>query len=189
MNRTFRYPVSRPGNLSLLFLLSLIPICTASLAAQEPMKSVDRDSLIAAAREIMSLQTYCGLVTVDSTGQPHARTMNPFPPEEDMTVWMATSTDSRKAREIGRNPRVCLYYANHETAIGNVNIVGKAFLVQDPAEIQKRERGYWQQAFPDRSKLVLIKVVPEKIEVLNYKRGFHNDPRTFGVPIVEFPKN
>jgi general stress protein 26 len=186
MNFTCRIPVSRLGNVSLLFFLSMIPIRTATLAAQEPLKPANRDSLIAAAREIMALQTYCGLVTVDSTGQPHARTMNPFPPEEDMTVWMATSTDSRKAREIGRDPRVCLYYANHATAVGNVNIVGKAFLVQDPSEIRKRERGYWQQAFPDRSKLVLIKVVPEKIEVLNYKRGFHNDPQTFQVPVVEF---
>jgi general stress protein 26 len=166
----------------LLLLLS----SSVSLHSQEHLKSADRDSLIVAAREIMSLQTYCGLVTVDSTGQPHARTMNPFPPEDDMTVWMATSTDSRKAREIAHDPRVCLYYADHGTAIGNVSIVGKAYLVQEPSEISKRERGYWQQAFPDRSKLVLIKVVPEKIEVLNYKRGFHNDPRTFQVPVVEF---
>lgn len=167
-------------------VLALLLSSAASLRSQEPPKPANRDSLIAAAREIMSLQTYCGLVTVDSTGQPHARTMNPFPPEADMTVWMATTTDSRKAREIARNPRVCLYYADHGTAIGNVNIVGKAFLVQDPSEIRKRERGYWQQAFPDRSKLVLIKVVPEKIEVLNYTRGFHNDSRTFAVPVVEF---
>ncbi len=176
MNRTSHRPVSHNGESLLLLLLSMMFVHTGSLSAQEPPNAANRDSLISAAREIMSLQTYCGLVTVDFTGRPHARTMNPFPPEDDMTVWMATSTDSRKAREIAHDPRVCLYYADHGTAVGNVNIVGNAFLVQDPSEIRKRERGYWQQAFPDRSKLVLIKVVPEKIEVLNYKRGFHNDP-------------
>ncbi len=167
-------------------VLVLLFSSAASLQSQESPKPADRDSLIAAAREIMSLQTYCGLVTVDSTGQPHARTMNPFPPEDDMTVWMATSTDSRKAREISRDPRVCLYYADHGTAIGNVNIVGKATLVNDPEVIRMKWREYWAQSFPDRSKLVLIRVVPEKIEVLNYKRGFHNDPRTFQVPVAEF---
>lgn len=178
--------MSQSVKMTLLTLISIPVIQAGSLNAQEPQKPADRDSLIAAAREIMSRQTYCGLVTVDSTGQPHARTMNPFPPEQDMTVWMATTTESRKAREIARDPRVCLYYADHGTATGNVNIVGKATLVNDPEVIRMKWREYWAQAFPDRSKLVLIKVVPDKIEVLNYNRGFHNDPKTFAVPVAEF---
>jgi general stress protein 26 len=39
--------------------------------------------------------------------------VNRFPPEEDMTVWIATSTLTRKVQQIRRDPRVTLYYANH----------------------------------------------------------------------------
>jgi hypothetical protein len=55
-------------------------------------------------------------------------------------------------------------------------------------EIQKRKREYWKQAFPDWKYLVLIKVVPERMEVLNYKWGKLNDPITWAPPIVVFTK-
>ena len=32
----------------------------------------------------MTAQTYCGLITIDPTGRPQVRTMNPFPPDADM---------------------------------------------------------------------------------------------------------
>ena len=56
--------------------------------------------------------------------------MNPFPPEDDLTVWMATNSRSRKVREIRDNPNVCLYYADHQTATGSVAISGTAVLVE-----------------------------------------------------------
>jgi general stress protein 26 len=160
---------------------------TRETSAQDKSSVVtNRDSLIAAAREIMGLQTYCALVTVDSTGRPQARTMNPFPPEPDMTVWMATNTRSRKIFEIRNNPHVCLYYADHKEASGYVAISGTAVLVEDQNEKLKRKRAYWDQAFPDWNTLILIKVIPERIDVLNYKRGFSNDPVTWRTPSIEF---
>ncbi len=145
-----------------------------------------RAALIAAAREIMASQKYCAIVTTDSAGRPQIRTMNPFPPEDDMTVWMATNTRSRKVREIRENPNVCLYYADHQTAAGSVAISGMAVLVDDPAEKEKRKREYWGQAFPDWKYLMLIKIVPQRIDVLNYKREMLNDPETWRIPGIEF---
>ena len=115
---------------------------------------------LAAAREIMAGQTYCALITQDSAGRPQVRTMNPFPPEADMSVWMATNSRSRKVEEIRNNPRVSLYYANHKDATGTVIIHGEAVLVDDMEEKLKRKRAYWDQSFPDWSYLMLIKVVP-----------------------------
>ncbi len=103
----------------------------------------------------MAAQTYCALVTIDETGRPQVRTMNPFPPEEDMTVWFATNTRSRKVREMRRDPRVALYYSDHKNAIGYVQITGRAVLVDDMQEILKRKRAYWDQAFPGLKNLVL----------------------------------
>jgi general stress protein 26 len=166
-------------------LCAVLPGVTTECSAQGKRAPVpERDSVIAAAREIMGLQTYCALITVDSSGQPHARTMNPFPPENDMTVWIATNSRSRKAREMQHNPRVCLYYADHGRASGYVAITGKAVLVDDTSEKLKRKRSYWDQAFPDWKYLLLIKVVPEKLEVVNYKRGMLNDTVTWGAPSV-----
>lgn len=145
----------------------------------------ERAHLVAAAREVMGAQTYCALVTIDEAGRPQVRTMNPFPPEEDMSVWMATNPRSLKVREIRRDPRVALYYANHAEAIGYVTVHGRAELVDDMREIVKRKRAYWDQAFPGLVNIVLIKVVPERIDVLNYKAGTPADPETWRPPSVE----
>lgn len=52
-------------------------------------------------------------------------------------------------------------------------------------EKHKRKRNYWSQAFPDWKYLMLIKVIPERIEVIDYKFGMVNDPATFKAPSLE----
>ncbi len=142
-------------------------------------------SMLAAAREIIAGQTYCALITLDSSGLPQIRTMNPFPPEEDMSVWMATNSRSRKVQEIRNNPNVSLYYANHKDATGTVVIHGEAVLVDDMEEKLKRKRAYWDQSFPDWQYLLLIKIVAKEIEVLNYRCNFLNDPVSWRIPSTE----
>jgi general stress protein 26 len=172
--------------LGLASLAALLARASAVPAQDEPPSPADeRARLIAAAREIMAAQTYCALVTIDETGRPQVRTMNPFPPEEDMTVWFATNTRSRKVREMRRDPRVALYYADHANAIGYVQLTGHVVLVEDMQEILKRKRAYWDQAFPGLQNLVLIKVVPERLDVLNYKSGLPADPQTWRTPSIE----
>jgi general stress protein 26 len=162
----------------------------ASAKAEPPAQAQrppgdERARLIAAAREIMGAQTYCALITLDESGRPQVRTMNPFPPEADMTVWFATNTRSRKVREMRRDPRVTLYYSDHKNAIGYVALAGRAVLIEDMEEILKRKRAYWDQAFPGLKNLVLIKVVPERLDVLNYRAGVQADPETWRTPSIE----
>jgi general stress protein 26 len=156
------------------------------IESEQRAAGTERDAALAAAREIMGMQKYCALITVDAAGQPHARTMNPFPPEVDMTVWIATNSRCRKVWEIQANPRVSLYYADHQEASGYVTLTGRAVLVDEMSEKLKRKRDYWEDAFPDWQYLILIKVIPEKLEVLNYKRGFLNDTVTWQTPVIEF---
>jgi len=172
--------------LNFLIITILIAAVTLECLSQEKQPNLTKqDSIIAAAREIIGMQTYCALVTIDSWGKPQIRTMNPFPPENDMTVWIATSSRSKKVKEIRNNPNVCLYYSDHAKAVGYTAIKGKAILVDDMQEKIKRKREYWNQAFPDFNYLMLIKVVPEEIEVINYKYGMVNDPATFKAPFIE----
>src|SRR5512145_2021918 len=93
-----------------IFFISLFPVNTIA------QQSVSIDSLMVAAREIINETHYCALVTIDSTGQPQVRTMNPFPLKDEFIIWFATSRDSRKVREIRNNPKVCVYYADHVNA-------------------------------------------------------------------------
>ncbi len=104
-----------------------------------------------------------------------------------MTVWMATNTRSLKVQEIRKDPRVTLYYADHAKATGYVALKGRAVLVDDMQEILKRKRAYWDQAFPGLKNLTLIKVVAERLDVVNYKRGTAIDKDTFRPPSVSMP--
>jgi general stress protein 26 len=87
--------------------------------------------------------------------------------------------------EIQGNPQVCLYYADHEAATGSVVIAGKAVLVDDASEKLKRKRDYWDESFPDWKHLLLIKVIPERLEVLNYGRGLTNEGDAWLTPSIE----
>jgi general stress protein 26 len=160
----------------------------ASLAdekAAKPATPPTRDELVAAARKVMTSQTYCALITLDASGRPSVRTMNPFPPEDDLTVWFATNDRSRKVAEMRADPRVTLYYADHAKASGYVSLSGRAVLVDDKAEILKRKRAYWDTSFPGLKNLVLVKVVPEKLDVLNYEGKIVVDPVTWRTPSID----
>lgn len=50
----------------------------------------------------------------------------------------------------------------------------------------KRKRDYRDQAFPDWRYLILIKVIPERLEVINYKRKFNNSNVTWKVLSFDF---
>ena len=144
------------------FALVLLSVTASDGFAQAAKpKQIHPDSLIEAAREIIGLQKYCALATIDSAGRPRIRTMNPFPPEGDMTIWMATNSRSRKADEIRGNPTVSLYYADHARATGYVNITGKAYLVDDMQEKLNRKREYGlflRQLLDNRDKIIINQI-------------------------------
>jgi len=166
-------------------LVALLMVLPAVAGA--PAKTPSREATLAAARELMNSCHYTALCTVAADGGPRVRTMNPFPPEADMSVWMATSDTTLKVSELRANPKVTLFYGDLTRMEGYVALRGKAVLVTDPAEITRRHRAYWDQAFPGGRNLVLIHVVPERLEVISYKHGLNNDPLTWVAPAVTFP--
>ena len=167
----------------ILFLILLITTSVSNLFSQS---AVNRDSLLVAARDIISQTAYCGLVTIDSNGQPQVRTMNPFPVEDDLVIWFATSRGSRKVGELKASPKVAVYFADHITAKGYVNISGNAEVIDDKELLVKMKREYWEGIPNWKDIFVLIKIVPERLEVINYKHGLNNDPKTFKAPSVDF---
>ena len=171
------------------FLIVVVLILAASVAqSQETKQPLSREQLIAAAREVMISARYCALITLDSSGRSQARTLDPFPPDENLVVWLGTNPRSRKVAAIRRNPRVTLYYFDRE-AQAYVAISGLARLVNDPKLKMKWWKDEWLAFYHDRAKdYLLIRVTPEKLEVVNVKHGIVGDPLTWKPPTVSFPK-
>jgi len=175
-----------PRKLALCVFLLLLSSPMAR--AQHSERPLSRNELIANAREIITAARYCALITLDSSGGAHARTVDPFTPDENMEIWIGTNPRTRKVAEIRRNPRVTLYYFDRE-AQAYVSISGIARLVNDPKEKAKHWKEEWKDFYPDRVKdYLLIAVTPERLELVNVKKGIVGDSRTWKPPSVRFGK-
>jgi general stress protein 26 len=181
-------PMFTTGKLTIC--AAVLVLCAASLTSgvfgQQPPQHWSRDALIATAREIMETARYCALITVDSKGRTHARTMDPFPPDENMLVWFGTNPRSRKVAEIRGNRRVVLYYFDRESA-AYVTISGFARLVNDSKEKARRWKDEWKAFYPDRDKgYLLIAVTPNELEIVSEKKGIVGDAVRWSPPRVRF---
>lgn len=182
MKKTIRCSRGWTCILSLIFVLSPLGI-----PAQDFETSVyERDMLINAAKELMVASRYCALITLDTSGQPQVRTMDPFRPTDDMVVWLGTNAYSRKVSEIRANSGVSLYYQAPNGG-GYVVIKGDAYLTDDPEKTELYWKGEWEAFYPDKaSTYMLIQVIPEKMEIISYGHGIQGPSKTWEVPQVEF---
>ena len=165
--------------LSLLFL-------ALPLFAHDAPSAPDRAALITAARETMTAVRYCAAITLDASGRPNARVVDAFAPDGEMVVWFATNPKSRKVAEIARDPRITLHYFDPQAPEqGYVAVVGRARLVDDPAEKKKRWKEGWEAFWPDRGEsYLLVEVTPERIEIASPSRGIGGDAVTWAAPAV-----
>jgi len=169
----------------------LVAVLTGSLlssiaTAQDAADAATQSELIEAARALMTEARFCSLVTLDSTGAPQVRVMDPFAPDDDMVVWLGTNRHSRKVSQIRRDPRVVLHYVSPSNT-GYVTIHGQAEIVDDPDEKASRWKPEWESLYADRdADYVLIKVIPESLQILDLSRGLAGDPVTWETPTVRF---
>jgi general stress protein 26 len=181
-----RATIRRLRTFPLLLLLALPASTLCSHAQLRGQKDAERERLVAAARELMATVRYCALITIDARGGAQVRTMDPFPPDENLVVWFGTNPKSRKVREIRKNSRVALYYFDPASQ-GYVSISGIARIVDDPKEKARHWKEAWKGFYLDRDKgYVLIAVTPEKLEVVIEKQGIIGDPKTWKPPTVRF---
>ena len=92
------------------FVVAFIYLVSIPAGAQTQPSAFPKDTLIKAAREIMLSTHFCALATIDSTGLPQVRTMNPFPLKDDMVIWFATGRKSRKVKDMRKQSQcLCLF--------------------------------------------------------------------------------
>lgn len=166
-------------------LILILLLSSQTLLGQDTnTEGFSQDFLVNAAKEMMTSTGYCALITLDNSGHPQARIMNPFLPEDDLTVWFGTNNASRKVKEIKNDPRVTVYYQPGD-ASGYAVLTGKAYLVDDNEMKKKYWKKEWENFYSEgKSNYLLIKVIPDKLEIIDYSNNITGDPDTWAVPRV-----
>lgn len=182
MNLVFKYFYF----LMFLFLVLFNPPGGNVYAQELKLSTSEHDTLLSVARQYIKNVRFCSLITIDSAGYPDARTMDPFQPNETWIVWLGTNPKSRKVNEIRNNPNVTLYYTGNKGE-GYVSIIGTASLVNDQIKKDSLWKDEWSTFYKDKKEnYLLIKVVPKKLEVLDYKHGIFGNRETWKTPSVIF---
>ncbi len=151
------------------------------------MNKLTSHELLALARGLIKATEYCFFITESSDGHPHARLMQPYEPETDLTLYFGASPRSRKVRELQRQSKVSLaFYSPQDTAY--VTLLGTASTTDDPALRRRYWRANWNDLFPggpESSDYVLIKFVPERIEMMNYSHQSMPQPYSLHPTILK----
>lgn len=168
----------------------VMPLMAGIVANAQEGRTEERVRMLDAAARLMRSAKYCALVTLDAEGQPQARAMDPFPPEPDMSVWLATNRKTRKVGQIRANPRVALFYLEPSGA-GYVTLVGQARLVDDPAEKARRWKPGWKEFYSQENRgedYMLIHFSPTRVEVVSTPDGIASEPDAWKPAILELSK-
>ena len=171
--------------------LAVLAGSVTGVSGQSPQPSSgvpDRAAVIQAAADIMKASRYCALVTLGEDGQPQARTVDAFEPDNDMTVWIGTNPVTRKVQQIRKDPRVTLYYFD-PAGPGYVTLLGRAEIVDDAAAKAAHWKEDWTRYYRDKNRgsdYVLIKVAPRTLELVSYAHRLLNDPETWRPISIEF---
>ena len=140
--------------------------------------SVDRSLQIA--RKMMRQAQFCFLITLGKDGGANARVLQPFPPQEDFTVWLGTSPRSRKVLELSDDDRATLTYES--PGKGFVSLSGRATMCTEMELRQRWWRDTWFAFFPDGpagDDFAVLKFVPSRIELLHFPARL--TPAPFGL--------
>ena len=117
-------------------------------------------------------------------GWPQATTVGYV--NDGLTLYFLCSPDSQKARNLARDSRISLAI-DHDTsdpmAITGLSMAAEAQPVHDPSEVSKalgllgkRYPEYAALPMPKPAEILVYRVVPKVISVLDYTKGFgHTD--------------
>lgn len=104
------------------------------------------------AHGILSATANCVLGTIRADGSPRLSGIDPFFLEGEL--WLGSMADSRKGADLRRDPRIALHAIPWESrkvkegrtdpGAGDAKVTGRVVAVEDPAEIQRIFRIYFE---------------------------------------------
>ncbi len=146
------------------------------------------EQALAVAWETVVAIRYAFLVSRGASGWPTARLVEPIVDREEGVFWVGTNPGLRKVREVREDPRVTLAYGDRRER-ANVVVLGTASVVDDPALRRRYWKGEWRLFFPDGplgDDYVLLRIEPERMEVLSFRRNVVPEP--FGLRPVKLAR-
>ncbi len=166
-----------------LFFFTLLSLsCTNNPQTISPYRNdftSGESKVLAVARATVNDAYFGSLISIDATGQPRARIMEPFAPEKDFSIWMATNPKSRKVRQIQHNPKVTMHFFDKQK-LAYVSLMGKAFLVNDPEIKATKWKEGWEKFYKNKEDAyLLIHFVPEYLELINIAESYTGDSLTW----------
>jgi general stress protein 26 len=116
---------------------------------------------------------------LDAKNQLRARIVEPFLPEKNHIIWMATNPKSRKVTQLKRNSTTTLHYFD-KNKLAYVSLMGNAYLVTDDSIKNTKWKVGWEKFYPNRTTdYLLIKFVPKTLELISISNGFFGDKTTW----------
>jgi general stress protein 26 len=141
--------------------------------------SVEEQKIIDVSKQIIKNAYFSTLITVDKKGHPRARVMEPFAPDKNFIIWLATNPKSRKVTQIQNNATATLHYYD-KTNFGYVSLYGKAFLVNDETIKAHKFKKGWDKFYKNQKEAyLLIKFVPENLELISIPNKYIGDAMTW----------
>ena len=139
----------------------------------------EEQKIITTARAIIDEAYFGTLITINSKGQPKSRVMEPFSPDDDLIIWLATNPRSRKATEIKANSTATLNYFN-KTKMEYVSLMGNAFLENDETLKAEKFKDGWDKFYPNKKEdYLLIKFIPNTLELVSASNQYPGDSVTW----------
>lgn len=136
------------------------------------------DQALSLAKKAIAANKYAFFITNDDGKSPNARLIEPVVDLENLVFWIGTNPKLRKVAEVKKNAAVTLAFSN-EKANSNVIIQGSASIEKNPELARKHWKPQWRLFFPkgpESNDFVLIKVVAESLEVLDFSRNIVPEP-------------
>ena len=173
-----------------IFLMIFLS-CTVKEHEQEKIRNnfTNEEQRIIAISKKTIKETYFGtLITLDKNGQPRARVMEPFEPDENLIIWLATNPRSRKVTQLKNNSTATLHYFN-KSNLSYVSLMGNAYLVNDETiKLQKFKDG-WDKFYKNQKEdYLLIKFIPKTLELISTSTKFSGDSITWKPHQVQLRK-
>ena len=164
-------------------MLLVLLVISAPLIAE---KNSDT-SILELARQTIEKAKYATFVTVDEEGQPRTRIVDPFAPDENFVIYVATKPNTRKVAQIKKNASVTLFYFDEEGR-NYVSVMGQAEIQFDNAtKLKMRRDSDSDRIYPDfPDDYLLIKVTPRWVEGL--LPGYRGDPDNWRPISVQIEK-
>ena len=165
-------------------LILLLILCSCTTKKEIPKKirhdfSKGEQAIITTAKKVIEDTYFTTLITIDAKGQPRARVMEPFAPNDNFIIWMATNPKSRKVTQIKNNPKATLHYYD-KARFSYVSLMGKAFLINDEILKASKFKKGWEQFYNNQKEdYLLIQFIPESLELISIPNKFTGDSITW----------